>query len=276
MEHSLKKRKAAPEDEPVAHVRDEVSALARGLAVLKAVAEADQPLTNRELAAQTGIPKATVSRLATTLLSAGFLRQAPGSERYSLGAATLQMGNAYLRTFDFRQQARLYLAELAEMAGANVHLCVRDGLDVLLIDTLRPRSALILSRMDVGSRMNIATSAAGRAWLATLAPEQRAAVYEEIRTASGKEWPQILQRLKASQEEFEQRGFSTSFGEWHPDIHALGFSLRGPRGDLYAVSVGGPAYKLPSDWLLEKVGPQVLETRRAIEREMGLEQSAPR
>lgn len=270
MEQSLKKRKAAPDDEPVAPGRDEVSALARGLAVLKAVAEADQPLTNRDLAASTGIPKATVSRLATTLLSAGFLRQAPGSERYSLGAATLQLGNAYLRTFDFRQQARLYLAELAEVAGANVHLGVRDGLDVLLIDTLRPRSALILSRMDVGSRMNIATSAAGRAYLAALSPQERASLHDEIRAASGEQWPQVRARLDASLEEFARRGFCTSFGEWHPDIHALGFSLRGPRGDLYAVSVGGPAYKLPSDWLLEKVGPQVLETRRAIEREMGL------
>src|SRR5690606_15574676 len=233
--------------------RDEVSALARGLSLLKAVAEADRPLGNRELADDTGIPKATVSRLVATLLSSGFLRQAPGGERYSLGATTLQLGHAYLRTYDFRQQARLHLAELAETAGANVHLGVRDGLDVLLIDTLRPRSALILSRMDVGSRMAIATSAAGRAYLAALPDPERAALCGEIQVSVGEAaWPGAAARLEAALDEHERLGFCTSFGEWHPDIHALGFSLRGTGGELYAVSVGGPAYKLPREWLLEK------------------------
>ncbi|HYF40938.1 MAG TPA: IclR family transcriptional regulator C-terminal domain-containing protein, partial [Ramlibacter sp.] len=163
----------------------------------------------------------------------------------------------------------LHLAELAELAGANVHLGVRDGLDVLLIDTLRPRSALILSRMDVGSRMSIATSAAGRAYLAALQLDQRAALREEIQAAAGNDWPQVRDRLDSAMEEYGRTGFCTSFGEWHPDIHALGFSLRGPQGELYAVSVGGPAYKLPREWLLEKVAPRVVETQRAIARELG-------
>ncbi len=271
MEHRLEKPKmGGAADEPLAAGKDEVSALARGLAVLKAVAEADEPLSNRELADGTGIPKATVSRLAATLLSSGFLRQAPGSERYSLGPATLQLGNAYLRTFDFRQRARLHLAELAEAAGANVHLTVRDGLDMLLIDTLRPRSALILSRMDVGSRMTMATSAAGRAYLAALPAAQRASAYEDIRRAVGDAaWPHTLSRLEAAMDEQARLGFCSSFGEWHPDIHALGFSLRGIEGELYGVSVGGPAYKLPREWLLEKVAPQLLAARRAIAREIG-------
>ena len=250
--------------------KDEVSALARGLAVLRAVADAPQPLSNRDLADATAIPKATISRLATTLVSAGLLRQSADTERYSLGPGVLQLGHAYLRTFDFRQQARLHLAELAEVAGANVHLGVPDGLDVLLIDTLRPRSALILSRMDVGSRMDIATSAAGRAYMAALPLDQRGQLREEIQAASGERWPAVRERLDASFEEFGRLGFCTSFGEWHPDIHALGFSLRGTQGELYAVSVGGPAYKLPREWLMEKVAPKLLETQRAIGREVGL------
>src|SRR4051794_38159022 len=97
-----------------AAVKDEGRALARGLALLRAVADAGEPLSNKDLADTTGIPKATVSRLAGTLQAAGLLRQAPGSERYALGPHALYLGNAYLRTFDFRQQARLHLAELAE------------------------------------------------------------------------------------------------------------------------------------------------------------------
>lgn len=250
-------------------VKDEVSALARGLALLRTIADANEPLSNRDLAERAGIPKATISRLTATLQSAGFLRLAPG-DRYALGPAALHLGNAYLRSFDFRQQARVHLAELAEAAGANVHLGVRDGLDIVLIDTLRPRSALVLSRMDVGSRMAIATSAVGRSYLAALPPDERNALIGELRNASGADWPQVEQRIDAALAEHARSGYCSSFGEWHPEIHALGFSLRGPRGELYGVSVGGPAYKLPREMLLERVAPKMLQAQRAIEREAGL------
>jgi DNA-binding IclR family transcriptional regulator len=255
--------------EAESRTRDEVSALARGLAVLRTLAEADAPLSNRDLAERTGIPKATVSRLAATLQSAGFLRQST-DERYALGAAAVRLGNAYLRSFDFRTQARLHLAELAEAAGANVHLGVRDGLDMVLIDTLRPRTALILSRMDVGSRMTIATSAMGRAYLAALPVEQRAALLEAIKDASGEGWPAVQASLEAAVAEHARMGYCSSFGEWHPDIHALGFSLRGLGGELYGVSVGGPAYLLSRETMLGKIAPKLLQARDSIEREAGL------
>lgn len=250
-------------------VKDEGTALGRGLSLLRLLADAGEPLSNGELAKRAGIPKATVSRLTATLQSAGFLRLAP-DERFALGPATLHLGNAFLRSFDFRQQARTHLAELADAAGANVHLGVREGLDILLIDTIRPRSALIVSRMDVGSRMAIATSAVGRAYFASLPPEQQAPLLEEIRAASGEAWPQLQSRLEAARAEYASSGFCSSFGEWHPDINAVGFSLLGPRGERYGVSVGGPAYTLKKEFMLEKVGPQLPRTKQAIEREAGL------
>lgn len=252
------------------NLRDEVSALARGIALLRAVAEAGQPLGNKDLADVSGIPKATVSRLTATLLSAGLLRQADDSERFSLGPMALTLGNAYLATFDFRQQARLHLAELADACGAHVHLGVRDGLDVLLIDSLKPKAALILSRLDIGSRMAIATSASGRAYLSALAPEPQAALLGDLRKASGKGWSALETRLKSARQDYARQGFCTSFGEWHPDIHALGFALRGPQGERYAVSVGGPAYKLSKAFLLDKVAPRLLQVKAAIGREVGV------
>ncbi len=247
-----------------------VAALARGLALVRIVADAAQPLSNRELVEATGIPKATISRLAATLVTAGYLRQAGNSERYSLGPQLLDLGNAYLRNFDFRNHARVHLAELAELAGANVHLGVRDGLDILMIDTLNPRTALILSRMGVGARMAIATSASGRAYLSALPLAEREVLMAELKADAGSQWKLLKLRLEQAIDEYAKRGFCTSFGEWHPDIHAVGFTLRGPRGELYAVSCGGPAYKLPRKMLVDTVGPALLRTQDAIARDMGV------
>lgn len=68
---------------------DEVTALARGLAVLRRIAAADAPVSNRELTELTGIPKPTVSRITATLVSAGFPFQLPDSERFVLTASVL-------------------------------------------------------------------------------------------------------------------------------------------------------------------------------------------
>jgi DNA-binding IclR family transcriptional regulator len=249
--------------------KDEVSALARGLAVLKVIGDAAGPLSNRELADATGIPKATVSRLAATLVASGYLRQAPDTERFSLGPSLLDMSTRYLRHFDLRAVAKPYLSALAEFAGASIHMGVRDELDMLIIDSIRPRTALITSRIDVGSRMTIATSSAGRAYLAALPPDAQRELLDQIRLASGENWAELEPRILAGIEEHARLGYCTSFGEWHPHIHALGFSLRGPRGERYAVSCGGPAYLLPREMMIERIAPRLLETRQQISAEIG-------
>lgn len=249
--------------------KDEVSALARGLAVLRVVSQASAPLSNRELAGATGIPKATVSRIAATLVGAGYLRQSADSERFSLGAELLNLSNAYLRNFDLRSHARLYLAELAEFAGAAVHLGVRDGLEIVLIDSIRPHSAVILSRLDVGMRMDMATSAAGRAYLAALEGPPREALLDDIRRNAGADWSSVSTRLDAAMQEYAQKGYCSSFGDWHRDIHALGTTLAGPRGELYVVSCGGPGYLLPREMMVDKIAPRMMETVRVIAKEIG-------
>ncbi len=262
-------RAPAPAEPPLS---SEVSALARGLALLQAVGAAASPLGNRELATATGIPKATVSRLTATLVSCGYLRQPAGSERFSLGPALLDLGNRYLQHFDLRSVARPHLAALADAVGASVHLGVRDGLDVLVIETLRPHTALITSRIDVGARMSIATSAAGRAYLAILPADEQRELLEQLQLASGENWAALEPRIRAALDEHARLGFCTSFGEWHPHIHALGFALLGPRGERYAVSCGGPAYLLPREVMMEKVAPQLLRAMQLVAGELGAPQ----
>lgn len=249
--------------------KDEVSALARGLALLREVAHAVHPLSNRDLADKTGIPKATVSRLASTLVSAGFLRQHPHSERFSLGPAVVDLNNAYLRNFDLRGHARPHLAELADFAGVTVHLCVQDGLDMLIVESVRPQTAVLLSHMDVGSRMTIATSAAGRAYLGTLSVNERGRLLDQIRTASARHWRTLRPRIESALEDHATKGYCTSFGEWNPHIHALGVGLTGPRGEKYAISCGGAAYMLPEDDMRKRVAPRMLSVARAIAAEIG-------
>src|SRR5690606_29779631 len=191
---------------PRSEAPDEVSALARGLTLLRTLAEHNEPLSHTELARLTGIPKATVSRLVGTLVSHNHLRQQRGSDRYELAPGVLDLGNAYLRNFDLRTSIRPLLAELAEFAGATVHLAVRDRYDMVLIDTVRPDSGLIFSRLDIGARLNICTSAIGRAYLHLLEPAERAELIKSARIAASDEWARIGRGVETALAEADSTG----------------------------------------------------------------------
>lgn len=231
-------------------------------------------MSNRELSDATGIPKATVSRLAATLVNAGFLRQLADSERFSLGGGLLQISSNYLRNFDLPSHARRHMALLAEHTGAAAHLGVRDGSDIVLIEHVRPRNAVVISALDVGTRIPIATSAAGRAYIASQPPGEREALMKELEAAEGARWRKLQPQLQAALKEFARDRVCSSIGEWHPDINAVATTLRGARGELYALSCGGPASVVSRKLLNERVAKRLVETARAISTECGLPQQA--
>ncbi|RYY99129.1 MAG: IclR family transcriptional regulator [Comamonadaceae bacterium] len=245
-------KKAASDDE-----KTEVSALARGLALLQVIAGTG-PMTVKDLATETGIPKATVSRMVATLLTAGYLRQEEGSTLCRLGPAFLAAGNAYLGDIDLRVMLRPHMLNVANLSGAKVNVGVRSGLEIVVVDSIRPRSAVILSYMEVGARMDLATSAAGRAYIASLEEEARQEVLEELRASGASAWRSTAARMKHAVAEFHELGYCTSFGEWHSEINAIGVVVRGPAGERFSVSCGGPTYKLTPEFLRQQVAPALL------------------
>lgn len=248
---------------------EEVTALARGLTVLRAVAAADAPLSNRELTEMTGIPKPTVSRITATLVGAGFLFRLPDSERFVLTSSVLELSNGFLRNFDIRARARPFLIALAERTALSVHLAVRDRLDMVVIDAIRPRSAVLVSRLEIGSRMNLSRTAIGRAYLAALEAPEREKLLIGLQAAEGDDWGHVGSRLESALQETIERGFAIATGEWYDGLNAIALGFTGPSGERYAVNCGGSADQCPRDWLITRAAPALLECVANIVLEIG-------
>ncbi len=260
-------RSYAPRDRETAP--DEIIALARGLAVLRYIAAAAAPVSNRELTEYTGIPKPTISRITATLVSSGFLFRLPDSERFVLTASVLELSNGFLHNFDIRARSRPFLAELAELTSLSVHLAVRDRLDMVVIEVIRPRAAVLVTRLEIGSRMHLAQTAIGRAYLASLDTAERQELLDALQASTGNDWPHILSTLMPALAETAKNGYATAIGEWHHTLNAIAAGFVGPSGQRYAVNCGGVTDQCPPDWLHHTAAPALLACIEKITHEIG-------
>jgi DNA-binding IclR family transcriptional regulator len=263
-------RKAESEAGDTADSRLFVAALARGLEILGSFRIGDGPLGNQELARRSGLPKPTVSRMTHTLTQLGYLAFDQRTETYELGGRALSLGYAAISNLDIRRVARPIVEEVVERGNVHVALTIRDKLMILAVETWEGKS-LVGLRLSPGARMPIATTAGGKALLATLGEGEREAILDQVRRQHGDEWPRIRRSVEDAAREIERHGYCLSLGEWQSDINGAGAGIRLPNGSVYALALGGPAYLVGREQLVTESGPMLAAAARRIEAQLGAE-----
>jgi DNA-binding IclR family transcriptional regulator len=237
-----------------------VVALARGLELLRAFRPGETLLGNRDFVDRTGLPKATVNRLAYTLTTLGYLRFDEPAGKYALDTGVLSLGFALLAGADALELARPHMRVLAREIGAAVSLGCRDGLDMIYLETIRSETALTLG-LAPGSRLSMLTSSMGRAYLAVQEPDQRAALLEELGAAAVKNGEDGARLVKAAQvaiDDYARDGCCYSFRDWHADVNAIAAPLRDVRNGRWLVlSSSGPASSMDETYFRNIVGPKL-------------------
>ncbi|NKJ48570.1 IclR family transcriptional regulator [Burkholderia sp. SG-MS1] len=242
-----------------------VVALARGLDLLRAFKPGETMLGNRDFVARTGLPKATVNRLAYTLTVLGYLRLDESHGKYALDAGVLSLGFALLCGTDTLELARPHMRAFAREVGAAVSLGCRDGLDMIYLETIRSETALTLG-LASGSKLSMLTSSMGRAYLAVQPADARAALLAELRKAAGKVGATLQADAEKEIEAFATERCCYSFRAWHDDVNAVAVPFREPRdGRWLVLSCSGPASSMGEEVFRETVAPRL----KALARRLG-------
>src|SRR5256885_1050038 len=133
------------------------------------------------------------------------------------------------------------------------------------------RNGLTLGvQLDVGSRIPIATTAMGRAYIWALPPDDRAALLRELRDHYGSRWPKLRDGIERAGETVARYGFTISAGEWQDDVAAVGVGLKLNDGTgPYAFNCGAPAFRFTEDRLINDIGPRLVAMVRNIEAALG-------
>lgn len=218
--------------------RQFVIALARGLSVLQTFAPGDDRLTNAEIAGRVRLPKATITRLTYTLCKLGYLARDASGAGYRLDPHILTLGFPVLARLGVRQLARPMMQALSQDEGLTVSMGMRDGLHMIYIDRVRSSAPVVLEQ-DVGTRIPIATTALGRAYLAGLPAAERSALLAELRASvlSGG-WSAVKKGVDRELERHRAKGYCFG-GAWNPEVTGVAVPLDLPGRTLLALSCAG-------------------------------------
>jgi DNA-binding IclR family transcriptional regulator len=235
--------------------RKYVTALGRGLEVLRCFDSRDRFLANQEIAKRTGLAKPTITRLAYTLVQTGYLRYSDTLSKYALGSAARSLGFVAMAQMDIRRVARELMQDLAEHTKGAIHLSVREGLSMVLIDTYRNPAAFFV---DIGSRVPIASTSIGRAYFCALPQAEQRKLLDELRETQGEQWPRLRKAFEQALVDYQQRGFCVALGEWRREVNGVSVPLVTDESEPIVFTCSGASFQLEADHLTKEVGPRLL------------------
>jgi len=215
----------------------------RGIAVLEAMAEIGEPVPLGTLVEHVGLDKATVWRLLSTLVEAGYVIQDEDTGRYALTNRVLRLARSFFEHSDLRSVARPHLMRLRNEADETVHLGQIDGERVVYIDKIdAERSVRLVSSVAQG--MPIHTTSLGKAILAHL-PEA-ADLIEGMELT--RKTPQSITNPNVLLRELRiirEVGYATDHEENEENVICVGSPVLDGRGRVIAaVSVSGPKFRV--------------------------------
>jgi DNA-binding IclR family transcriptional regulator len=226
-------------DRDEANDRQFVTALARGIEILRCFSLGWSELGTTEIAALTGLPQSTVWRLCHTLQRLGVLVPGQDPQRLRPGYGLLSLGYAALAKGSVAELAEPAMREVAQRFGLALSLAARDR-DAMVIIARAEGPSILRLALSVGSSLPIATSALGWAWLAGLPEGERRQVLQRLRRAAGETWPEIGAAIEAALRQHARDGFVFNLRQFHPDVNAIGVPVVSPGGRrVLALNCGG-------------------------------------
>ncbi|SOZ18162.1 Transcriptional regulator IclR family [Cupriavidus taiwanensis] len=212
--------------------------LERGLVLLRAFRVGTTSLTNAELAARTGLPRPTVSRLTRSLVDAGFLRYDVNERAYRLAPVVLSLADAFHQSSRAPEIALPLMRRVAEAGKVNVGLAVGDQLEMVYLASIRhSRDSVSRTRRVVpGSRVPMELTAIGLSWLAAQPEEVRRDLLAGIAARQGEAWTGMRARVLRGIAQAQRHGHCTA--AYQPGhLLAVGAAFSGPDQQLYGLNI---------------------------------------
>ena len=217
---------------------DPASVLGKAMAVLHAFTAEDNGVAFAELQRRTGLPKATLHRIAGDLVTARLLERRDGD--YHLGGQLFELGMLASLERTLLEVATPFLEDLYERTHETVHLGVREGSEVVYVAKVTGHRQ-IKTPSRIGGRMPLHSTAVGKALLAFATEDVRIAV---LTAPLARRTPRTITapgRLRQQLDGIVEAGVSFEYEESAPGVVCVAAPiLDADDRPIAAVSVTGP------------------------------------
>jgi IclR family transcriptional regulator, pca regulon regulatory protein len=243
--------------------RDFVQSLERGLMVITSFSGDHARMTLSEVARAAGLTRATARRVLHTLGVLGYVTT--DGRTFELTPRVLDLGYAYLSSFQVGEIAQPAMEELSASVHESVSTAVLDGTEIVYVARV-PTSRIMRIGLSIGSRLPAYATSMGRVLLADLPPVERAAVLDRsslvARTANT---VTAKAALLAVIDQVSDQGYALVDEELEDGVRSIAAPLRDRRGrTVAALNIGTQVGRVTKQRLMKELLPQLLATAQSI------------
>lgn len=246
-----------------------LQSLAKGLTVLQAMAEANQPMTLSHIARSASTSNATATRICYTLGQMGFIDR-DEQRRFFITPRILSLGHSAVCSLGWRNVAQHYLERLSFELKETVNLSVLDGHELVYIARVNTDRILPFD-LQLGSRLPVHCTSMGKALMAFSPPELAAEILEKMdftglthRTINTKEEYQV------ELEQVRSKGYAVNDEELSVGLRSVAAPILDAQGwSQAAINIAVPTTRYSLARLVEELAPAAMRTAREIMRALG-------
>lgn len=159
-----------------------IRSVSRSLAVLRAI-NRQGSMSMAEIARVAAVPYPTACRLVQTLMYEALIEREPSRKRYRPTAFVRALSAGFQEHSELVAVARSYLEQLTAVTRWPALLSTRYGAEMMVRDCTDAMTSQVLDRHYPGHAFSLLETAGGRAYLAFAEAEERADIFEAIKTA---------------------------------------------------------------------------------------------
>src|SRR5882762_1712218 len=253
----------------VSTARYTVDAAAKALELLSVFSFREPRLSLADLAARTGIPRATAFRLLSTLEQSGFLAKAHGA--YQLGIKCFVLGNIVAGGLDLRETAHPHLVALRDATRETTQIAILDHWQVVYLERMLSPLPVGFMRSRAGAILPAYCTGLGKTLLAFM-PEAEVAAW-----AATQRFPAITPRTVTTAKRLlkelrliRERGYGLDEEERERGVCCIAAPICNHTGDIVAaISVAGPIDRMPAKLAGSEMADTVVAVARAISIDLG-------
>ena len=253
--------------------QETMKSLTKALDILDLFLDNQGELALSQIAKLSGLNKTTVSRIVSTLVRHGYLKQKEKRGKYSLGTIYLSFSGVVKGKLQLRSTAIPYLTKLSQQTHESVIIAYGNGSEEIFTetfhDTSRPNNVLTIVPLE-GTGMPLHSTATGKILLADMSDEE---LEEYFKNKHLRHYtPNTIMNINDMRNHLiivRQEGVAFDDEEFSPGVRGVAAGIRDSEGKIVgSFAVLAPSVRLSRAGMRELV-PDVKSYADEISRELG-------